>query len=85
MTLATPTDEQAVYHCAHCGKILERDAVLFRPMPHQGCALSEDPLHQIEQILDESNPFISGISIRRADLFALVAEIKTLRALLGKE
>lgn len=85
MTPAIQTADAVTFKCGHCGERLERDAVLFRPVPHDGCSMTLDHLGQMEKLLEDSNPFVPGISIRRSDLFALVAEIKTLRALLRKE
>lgn len=85
MTPVIRTADSMTFTCGYCGERLERDAVLFRPIAHDGCSMTPDHLGQMEKLLEESNPFVPGISIRRSDLFALVAEIKTLRALLRKD
>ena len=82
MTPVIQTADLQTFLCSHCNQRLERDAILFRPLPHPGCEMTPDHLGQMEKLLAESNPFVPGISIRRSDLFALVAEIKTLRAIM---
>ena len=86
MTRATRTDDLNTFRCGHCGERLERDAVLFRPIPHaDGCWMTPDHLGQMKKLLEESNPFVPGLSIRRSDLVALVSEIETLRAALKEQ
>lgn len=72
--------------CDHCGKPVFRDPVLFRLVPHEsGCWVTPDHLAEIEKTIEHSNPFVPGVSIKRADLIAMVCEIKTYHALLAED
>ena len=69
--------------CGHCGKPVFRDPLLFRLVPHESdCWMTADQVAELEKLVRESNPFVPGVSIKRADLIAMLGEIKTYHALL---